>query len=46
MEVQARILAIRGNRDLASRAGVPDGEVDSLTAERSAQRGTALAKAS
>jgi hypothetical protein len=36
MEVQARILAIRGNRDLASRAGVPDGEVDSLTAERCA----------
>jgi hypothetical protein len=36
MEVQARILAIRGNRDLASRAGVPNGEVDSLTAERCA----------
>jgi hypothetical protein len=33
-EVQARILAIPGNRDLASRAGVPDGEVDSLTAEQ------------
>ena len=36
MEVQARILALRGNRDLASRAGVPDGEVDSHTAERCA----------
>jgi hypothetical protein len=36
MEAQARILAIRGNRDLARRAGVPDGEVDSLTAERCA----------